>query len=1317
MHFHTNYSEHLTSSQQSILLSTEIEGSPLLYTTIQKAYLKGDVSVKILIEAINATLTEYKNSVFSDRPLLNGNAKVKLNNSGTIKVVSLLNDKNQHSTIKSFLQEKLNGYECAYDNFYHDHILFKLSKSEVLWVSIIHHIFLDAFSYYLLRKRVGEYYNYLAYNSLIKGSWFCHVKQAIAEEKLYLSSNQFKDDKIFWDQKGAQIPAPTFLSPAPWRLTNKIIQKEINIQDSILPSANNFSKEFMMPLIDVMIGIIISYFAKLTNTNDLVFGIPMMGRMGAGKVLSMTTHVNILPLHIKISTDESFFTLIQKISSERKKLSKHQNYRSEWIARDQARVDGSSPIYGIEINVLPYFPGAKFEKIELDVMHELSGPVRDINVHMECNEFQQIETIKLIGNSDQYCTADLKLHLKRIRRWAQKIIQAPNASILDFELTSMLDLKLMKLWNNTSHVLTDMSIIQLFKKQVQVNPNHIAVQDSSRNLTYQELDSLSASFAIFLKRAIPYEGTGVIGVMLDRSVELEIVLLAIIRSGAAFMPIVAGTPKSRIDSMCRLANVKYTVCANYNESNFPSSVKKIKIDDFKFENNYQSREGDIDNKLCGRGPAYILFTSGSTGEPKGVQVSHGALINRLLWMQSEYKLISTDKVLQKTPMSFDVSIWEFFWPIISGSTLYMAKPDGHLDPIYIKSTIESQNITTIHFVPSMLWVFIDSLSTYKYESTLKNIFVSGEALSIDLVNKFSSVINTPLHNLYGPTEAAIDVTYHQVGTPRLCKNIPIGRPIWNTKMHVLDEHLKVLPIGIPGNLYIEGVGLADGYIGRKDLTESSFIYYNDNKRIYKTGDIAKWCIDGQLEYLGRNDQQVKINGSRVELNEIELTLLQHESIKKAFVQIHDNTIVAYVECSNKIIDEKDLVASCQDRLPSYMVPGKIFIMEALPIGKNGKLDRKSLPKPFESLECENSTPVDSFIEQQICEYFNDVLKIEHAGPLTNFFHSGGNSLKAIELAVKISNGTKLNLTIASIFSYPTPRSLARSYKDGQPNMLDHALVIKPKTSENIDFPTLFCIHPAGGLSWCYSGFSRYLKYPGEIIGIQAVGLNTGETAFIDMDEVSSKYAETIIKCQSNGPYVLIGWSVGGMIAHSIAVTLEARGKEVKMLAMMDSYPSNLWEEYIPYKDSNNEETLALAALLFIAGIPFPSRAELPSILISDEVSISRGDVIKLLRENRSALGSLDNEIIDRIINIVINSRKLVWNSKHKMFSGDLVFFTAARPRQESWLHFNSWDKFIDGRIINYNIDCDHPGMAKPEALKSISAIIDNILHSEQKHRK
>ncbi|UAN49062.1 amino acid adenylation domain-containing protein [Serratia sp. JSRIV002] len=1301
----------LTDAQQGIWYASQASHCSTLYATGQALHLRGEIDQTKLRQAIEQALLEFEvlNHSFID---VDGKPSFGPRTSNVCVIfrdLSLQDEPEaiaQHSIQQIIRQES--GPDCLH---HHKHHLFLLGKHEAIWFSRIHHIAFDAYTYTLLHRRAGEHYHALLQGTTAAPNHYAELTTLCMDDLAYRESAQFEDDHQYWTYHCAQMPTPTFLGAPTQDMAAGTLESEVAIDAKLSLALNTFYQQSRIALSDVLLGVFASYFSScLAGAQRLLFGLPCMGRLDAFGAKAAITRSNILPLLLELPQNASFLDVCKVVAKNRRNLLKHQRYRGEWIGRVIGRVGDTLPLYGIELNILPCSDTLDFADLQTTVKHIATGPVRDLNIHLELGGDLRPCRLRLIANAARYSQAELQLHAQRLLHWIARVVETPTIPIQELPLAMPTELASIAQWNDTTHTLPRHNILALFDEQVKAAPQQFAVIDESCKLTYSELELRSRRFAHVISHQLQGAHGKVIGVALERSVTLEVVLLAILRAGAVILPLSLELPSLRLQKMLEQAGASLTISHLSNRNRLPVEHPVLDIESLSCLAEHQGEIAlPICTKQCDTKLAYILFTSGSSGEPKGVMVGHLALANRLQWMQAEYRLQPMDRVLQKTPATFDVSVWEFFWPLISGATLVMARPGGHTDPAYLLDCINRHEITTLHFVPSMLALFLDAVERCPGPLPLRRVFASGEVLSPELVKRYRGLLTVPLHNLYGPTEAAIDVTYHALDLGGEERSVPIGRPIWNTCIHVLNKYGSATPICIEGELHIEGICLADGYAGQPTLTSERFITMADGKRLYRTGDLARWRLDGEIDYLGRMDHQIKIHGQRIELEEIAAVLGKHPQVHQACANMYEGCIIAYIVANGSEPDENGLLALCREYLPVYMLPQRWLFLAELPLNRNGKLDRKALPAPPIFHQEEGSVP-SSLIEQRLCEFFADALQLHAVAPEANFFELGGNSLSAVDAAARIKASLGWQITIANIFAHPTARSLARDGQRNELNMLDTTLLLRPVPyAFRTRLPTLFCIHPAGGIAWCYSGLARFLKTPCEIVGLQAQGLTPSSDITQSADDIANEYANRIRAHQPEGPYWLIGWSVGGMIAHSVAVRLEQQNQKVELLAMMDAYPSDLWRRFaFEELNAREEESMALAALLFIAGIALPFDRELPSLIVPKGEVLERSQTIGLLRKNGNALASLDDNTLDRLIDVIINSRRLIGGSRHDNYRGDVLFFTAAAPREEDWLDLEAWRPYVQGQIHNININCDHPGMARAEALREIAAHLDAV---------
>ena len=560
----------------------------------------------------------------------------------------------------------------------------------------------------------------------------------------------------------------------------------------------------------------------------------------------------------------------------------------------------------------------------------------------------------------------------------------------------------------------DQTLQALFEAQVERTPEAVAVIAAEQRLTYRALNERANRLAHHLREHGVQPDTRV-GICLERGLDMVVGLFAILKAGGAYVPLDPAYPQERIAYMLQ-DSAPVVVLAQATTRALLGDVPVIELDHVTWQR--QPATNLQVPGLTARHAAYVIYTSGSTGEPKGVINEHAGVVNRLLWMQDAYGLNAEDAVLQKTPFSFDVSVWEFFWPLFTGARLVMARPGGHKDPAYLCEVIEAQRITTLHFVPSMLDVFLAHGDVSQAEGLVR-VMCSGEALPGSLVRRFKQQLpGIGLYNLYGPTEAAVDVTAWNCARPEVPDNTPIGKPIANTRMYVLDAQLQPVPLGVVGELFIGGVQVARGYLNRAQLTAERFLEDPfTGGRMYRTGDVGRYLPDGNIEYLGRNDDQVKIRGLRIELGEIQARLTEHTSVKDAVVVARDERLVAYYTGEHAPVES--LRAQLLLHLPDFMVPALFVHLDALPLSPNGKLDRKALPAPgmearlvraFEAPEGET--------EILLARLWAELLNVERVGRHDNFFELGGHSLLAVSLIGRLRQ-EGMEADVRALFEQPT----------------------------------------------------------------------------------------------------------------------------------------------------------------------------------------------------------------------------------------------------------------------------------------------------------
>ncbi|HEX9938383.1 MAG TPA: amino acid adenylation domain-containing protein, partial [Longimicrobium sp.] len=784
--------------------------------------------------------------------------------------------------------------------------------------------------------------------------------------------------------------------------------------------------------------------ARVSGRDDVVFGTVLFGRMGSGADRTMGMLINTLPVRLRVGA-EGAAAGVRGTHALLADLLRHEHAPLALAQRCSA-VAAPAPLFTSLLNYrhggvgggTARAPSAEGAPGSMAGMSALRGQERT-NYPLMLAVDDGGQGFRLTAQA--VATIDPRRVCALMHRALEQLVEAletaPATALREIDVLPEAErAQVLEAWNDTAaEVPADRCIHELFEAQAARTPGAIAVRHDGEELTYAELNARANRLAHHLRG----HGVGAevrVGVLMERSLEMVVSLLAVLKAGGAYVPLDPGLPAERLAYMLDDSAVPLVLAQGALRDAVPAreGVAVLAVDELAERLAAESAE----NPQSGAGPgslAYVIYTSGSTGRPKGVMNQHRGVVNRLVWMQAQFRLGADDVVLQKTPFSFDVSVWEFFWPLQQGARLVMARPDGHRDPLYLQEVIEREGVTTLHFVPSMLQPFVETVEAGRCGS-LRHVVCSGEALPAPLVRRFYDRFAGPvaLTNLYGPTEAAVDVSWWTCTREDAGDVVPIGRPVWNTALYVLDAALEPVPIGTPGELYIGGVQVARGYLGRAAMTAERFVpapfSTEAGARLYRTGDRARWRMDGAIEYLGRLDFQVKVRGFRIELGEIEAVLRQHESVADCVVMARaeagEQRLVAYVVGDDPAGAEV-LRAYLGERLPAYMVPAAYVRLEALPLTPNGKVDRGALPAPEGDAYARSGyeAPVGA-TEQALGEIWAEVLGVERVGRWDSFFEVGGHSLLAVKVISRVRQALQVEVALNELFARPVLADFARA---------------------------------------------------------------------------------------------------------------------------------------------------------------------------------------------------------------------------------------------------------------------------------------------------
>ncbi|HBQ5116495.1 TPA: enterobactin non-ribosomal peptide synthetase EntF [Klebsiella variicola] len=1173
------------------------------------------------------------------------------------------------------------------------HQLLRVGDDRWYWYQRYHHLLVDGFSFPAITRQIAAIYRAWQRGEATPESPFTPFAEVVDEYQRYAGSEAWQRDKAFWQAQRQALPAPASLSAAPlggraagsdiWRM-----KLEMNA-DAFRRLAGHAPQ--CQPA-DLALALTTLWLGRLCNRMDYAAGFIFMRRMGSAALTSTGPVLNVLPLAVHIDAQETLADLAMRLAAQLKKMRRHQRYDAEQIVRDSGKAAGDEPLFGPVLNVKVFDYQLDIDGVQA-VTHTLAtGPVNDLELALFPDETGGL-SLEILANKARYDEAELRRHVARLTALLAQFAADPALRCGEAEMLSADELARLAAVNDTVVPLPATTLSALVADQARKTPDAPALADARWQFSYREMRQQVVALAQLLRQRGVKPGDSV-AVALPRSVFLTLALHGIVEAGAAWLPLDTGYPDDRLRMMLEDARPSLLITSEDQLARF-SDIPGLESLCYQ-----QPLAAGDDAPLALSKPdhtAYIIFTSGSTGRPKGVMVGQTAIVNRLLWMQDRYPLSAQDVVAQKTPCSFDVSVWEFWWPFIAGAQLVMAEPEAHRDPQAMQQFFARYGVTTTHFVPSMLAAFVASLDADSVAAcrTLRRVFCSGEALPTELCREWERLTGAPLHNLYGPTEAAVDVSWYPACGSELAavtgSSVPIGWPVWNTGLRILDAAMRPVPPGVAGDLYLTGIQLAQGYLGRPDLTASRFIAdpFAPGERMYRTGDVARWLTNGAVEYLGRSDDQLKIRGQRIELGEIDRVMSGLPDVAQAvshacvFNQAaatggDARQLVGYlVSDSGLPLDTAALKARLAEQLPPHMVPVVLMQLADLPLSANGKLDRKALPLPTLGGE-RSGRPPEPGMETLVATAFSQLLGCEVNDIDADFFALGGHSLLAMRLAAQLSRQLARQVTPGQVMVASTVGKLsallAADLSDEQARRLGLDTLLPLRES---DGPTLFCFHPASGFAWQFSVLARYLSPRWSITGIQSPRPQGPMASAASLDEVCEHHLRTLLAQQPHGPYYLFGYSLGGTLAQGIAARLRQRGEAVAFLGLLDTWPPETqnWAE----KEANGLDPEVLA-------------------------EIDREREAFLAAQQGQASGELFSAIEGNYADAV----RLLTTAHSAKFDGKATLFVAEKTRQAGMDPQVVWGPWV-AELEVFSQNCAHVDIISPQAFEAIGPVVREIL--------
>ncbi|MDJ0728707.1 MAG: amino acid adenylation domain-containing protein [Crocosphaera sp.] len=1154
-----NAVKQLSFAQQRLWFLGQMEGSNATYNMPISLQLEGELNIDALHKSLSYILNRHE-SLRMYFPTIEGQPQIRIKKIEDFEILTQQDLRNLDQDTQSITVQKLiDDYVQESFNLNTGPLfktkLLQLKDEQFILLINMHHITSDGWSMGIFMRELRH--AYLAFSQGQKPTLeplSIQYSDFANWQRNWLQGEVLQTQINYWKQQLKNAPPrlelPTDHSRPPIQ-SYKGSHYSHSLNPKLTAQLNTLAQQQGVSLYMLLLTIFNLLLSRYSRQNDLCIGSPIANRSHPQTEELIGFFANTLVLRSYIKSEQTFLEFLQQTRQICLDAYQHQDIPFELI------VEQLKPVRSLSYN--PIFQ--VMFAVENNENGELNLPKLKIEWVEATYPFSKFDLSLLAIESDgqlnctwEYATDlfELSTIKQMAERWQvllQEIISNPQQKIATIPWLTKTDKQQLKIWNQTNkNYPQDKTLVELFEKQVKQNPNNIAVIFEEQSLTYEEVNQKANQLAHYLQQNYVIEPDTLIGICVERSLAMIIGLLGVLKAGAAYVPIDPNYPDARIKILLEDSGILLLLTQKFlkDKSNF-SQLEKfeqvISLDEFDFES-YSSN--NLNLKIQSNNLAYIIYTSGSTGKPKGVMIEHQSLVNLSLNWGKLFDIHSQSCLLQFGSFSFDLSIGEIATNLIHGACLYLANKDTLLPTQTLVEFLESNKITHSFLSPSVLSVLPKATLSY-----LRNITVGGEACSAEVVEKWAN--KRHLFNCYGPTETTVTATVS------LCqvngKNPPIGKPIDNIRVYILDDNHQLLPPGIPGELCIAGVGLARGYLNRPDLTNEKFIEVNllgKTERIYKTGDLAKWKNDGNLEFLGRIDHQIKLRGFRIELGEIEAILLKNPAVKEAVVNLliteKNQQLLGYVTGEAIPNLSEQLKRHIKAYLPEYMIPSQIIRLEQFPLTPNGKVDRQALS----NLKVESQRIYQAprnHIEQQLMEIWSSILDSKNISIHDNFFDLGGHSILGIKLLNQIQNNFNQKLPLTSLFQNPTIAQLAQQLSQIGENLTTSDLLILQTSGEKTP---LFCVAGANGHAFYFRDLAINFADKRPVYGLETPGRDGSHPLPNSVEDHANSLIATLQQQQEKGPYILIGYSSGCAVALEMAFQLEQQGETISFLGIFDT---------------------------------------------------------------------------------------------------------------------------------------------------------------------
>ncbi len=1322
----------LSFAQQRLWLLNQLEGPSATYNMPLALLVNGPLQVAALEQAI-AEIVRRHEVLRTTFKMVNGSPVQVINPvpSMDLAIVNLLRieQKHQCALVQQLVKEEAQyPFDLSEDTLLRVKLL-QLQQSEHVLLLVMHHIISDGWSLGIFIRELSALYQAFCWQEpsplpelLIQYADFAYW------QRQWLSGEVMETQLNYWQQQLAGAPSLLELPtdrPRPPQQTFRGSAVEFKLSSELTQKLVALSQKSGTTLFMTLLAVFAILLKRHSNQSDIVIGSPIANRNHSGVESLIGFFVNTLVLRIQLEENPTFLELLEQVREKTLGAYEHQDLPFEKLVEElqPERSLSYTPLFQVMF-VLQNAPISKLELPHLTMTPlKMENVIAKFDLTLQMEETEAGLSGELIYNKDLFDAATISRMAGHLQVLLEGVAANSQQRIGQLPLLNPSEQhQLLVEWNDTQvDYPQDKCIHQLFEEQVERTPNAVAVVFEKQQLTYRELNNRANQLARYLQ-TLGVKPEVMVGICVERSLEMIIGLLGIFKAGGAYVPLDPAYPEDRLSFMLSDSQVPVLLTQQKLVANLPECAARIVSLDADWGVISQESYINVNSDVQPENLAYMIYTSGSTGKPKGVLVAHSGLCNLALAQIKVFDVHPDSRVLQFASFSFDASISEVVMTLCVGARLCLGTRESLLPGAGLTQLLQNLGITHVTLPPSAL----AAMPNAEFPD-LRTIIVAGEACPPDLVAQWSK--GRRFINGYGPTESTV------CATTAVCTNstsqLPIGRPIDNIQLYILDPYLQPVPIGVPGELHIGGAGLAKGYLNRPELTLEKFIpnpfdnaLQEDQRstKLYKTGDLVRYLPDGNIDFLGRIDQQVKIRGFRIELGEIEAALSLHTDVREAVVVVKEDQpggkrLVAYI-VPNHVYNQERITTSklrsfLKESLAEYMLPSAFVMLEFLPLTPNGKVDRKALSTmevAHSELESNLVLPRTS-VEEMLADIWAEVLGLEQAGVHSNFFELGGHSLLAVQLISQINQKLEKDIPISTLFQHPTIVELATLVTKNANYSATNPCLVPIQVEGNQ--PALFCIHGAGGQAMMYKDLATCLGKNQPVYGLQSRALEDATTEHKSIDSMATEYANAIQKHQPNGPYCLMGWSMGGAIAVSVAKQLEKQGLDVAFVVLLDAF-------LIPENAPTWSDPLLELARRFSTAFADDLKALHPDekrVLQNELIGLSYFESLHRMMVWGQERNLLSTDIcfdsLQKQVALNITHEQLLKGYHPEQIQAKLHVFWAKEGLEAGLLPIPDWSKYTKSTSDASILDGNHYTLVRPPYVKAVAQRLQFAIRNSQ----